>query len=144
MKFLRSTNSDVCALALMTLGNIAGDCAELRDSAIECGIVEPLLALVRDDTPVALLRRVAWTLSMLCHSEHPAPSWNVVDQLVPTLLSLMDCTNDEGVRNETYSTIQAIGGHLCMQGHCDVLSCESCADAGREELTLNHAFIETG
>jgi hypothetical protein len=54
IKLLSSPNSNVCEQAVWALGNIAGDGAELREFVIKNGIIEPLLALVRPDTPVSL------------------------------------------------------------------------------------------
>ena len=54
IKLLSSPNSNVCEQAVWALGNIAGDGAELREFVIRNGIIEPLLALVRPDTPVSL------------------------------------------------------------------------------------------
>lgn len=57
VRLLSSPNSNVCEQAVWALGNIAGDGAELREFVIKNGIIEPLLALVRPDTPVSLFNK---------------------------------------------------------------------------------------
>lgn len=100
IKLLSSPNSNVCEQAVWALGNIAGDGAELREFVIKNGIIEPLLALVRPDTPSTFLRNITWTLSNLCRNKNPAPSMEVLQKLLPTLAQLL-YYNDKEVLTDT-------------------------------------------
>lgn len=100
IKLLSSPNSNVCEQSVWALGNIAGDGAELRDLVIDCGIIKPLLALMRPDTPNTFLRNITWTISNLCRNKNPAPSMQVINELLPALSSLL-YSNDKEVLTDT-------------------------------------------
>ena len=75
---------------MCALDQIANNSDELRAVVIECGIVEPLLALVRNDSPNTFLRRVAFMLSMLCKGKDQA----VLLHFLPMLSSLLGCDHE--------------------------------------------------
>ena len=52
IKLLSSEHYNVVDQAVWALGNIAGDGSECRDFTIQCGIIQPLLALIKPDLPV--------------------------------------------------------------------------------------------
>lgn len=49
---LSSPHLNVCEQAVWALGNITGDGPECRDFVIKSGIIQPLLNLISDATPV--------------------------------------------------------------------------------------------
>lgn len=100
IKLLSSPNSNVCEQAVWTLGNIAGDGSELRDLVINSGIVDPILALIRTETPDSLIRIIAWAFSNLCRHKNPAPSINIIQQILPKLSSFL-YKNDKEILKET-------------------------------------------
>ena len=53
IQLLSSPHVNVCEQAVWALGNITGDGPECRDFVIRAGIIDPLLALVSERTPVS-------------------------------------------------------------------------------------------
>lgn len=53
VKLLSSEHLNVVDQAVWALGNIAGDGSECRDFTIRCGIIPPLLALIKPDLQVS-------------------------------------------------------------------------------------------
>ncbi len=51
---LSSEHLNVVDQAVWALGNIAGDGPECRDFTVQCGIIQPLLALIKPDMKVQL------------------------------------------------------------------------------------------
>lgn len=52
---LSSEYQNVVDQAVWALGNIAGDGTECRDFAVKCGIIQPLLALIKPNVQVCIL-----------------------------------------------------------------------------------------
>ena len=54
VQLLSSTDMSIVNQAVMALGNIAGDGAEGRDATISCGVIRPLVALIKPTLQVWL------------------------------------------------------------------------------------------
>lgn len=91
IKLLESPIIEVKEQAAHVLGVLAATNPECRDFVLQNGAMVPLCALVTLQTPVNLVRKISWTLSVLCGVTHPAdklPPWELVRtvQLVPQCL----------------------------------------------------------
>ena len=76
-------------LAVLAIGNIAGDGPQMRDFVINNGVIQPLLPLVNQETPVTLLRNVTWTMSNLCRNKTISTPVEVLMQCLPVLAQLV-------------------------------------------------------
>ena len=89
-----SKDQEISKQAIWTVGNIIGDSAELRDSAIHQGIIQPILFLSQRKLPLKTKRFLVWTiLNMTRHVEHPLLESDVA-QIVPVLHDLINFTTD--------------------------------------------------
>lgn len=86
---LGSPDMRVCEQAVWALGNIIGDGAALRDLVIEHNFVPALLNIMKPNLDIGFLRNVTWVLVNLCRNKDPAPSIEVIQQLIPALSSLI-------------------------------------------------------
>jgi hypothetical protein len=67
--------------AILCIGVIAANNPECRDFVLQNGALTVLLQLVQVQTPLPILRKLAWTLSILCGVTHPTdklPKWEWV------------------------------------------------------------------
>ena len=103
VRLLSSKHLNVVDQAVWALGNIAGDGPQCRDFCIQCGIIQPLLALIKPELQVkrgeqtldssvrcishcilqqvSYFRNVAWTISNLCRNKNPPPTFETAQQV---------------------------------------------------------------
>ena len=64
-----SGSVDVREQCAWCLGNIAGDCTELRDLVLQHGAMQPLIANIMQPENATILRNATWTLSNFCRDK---------------------------------------------------------------------------
>ena len=70
IRLLSSPSANVAEQAVWAIGNIAGDGPELRDYVIKNGCVEPLLQLVKPETPVRTMLKEMFPTYSHCVAQH--------------------------------------------------------------------------
>uniref|UniRef100_A0A0K8SGD0 Importin subunit alpha n=1 Tax=Lygus hesperus TaxID=30085 RepID=A0A0K8SGD0_LYGHE len=85
LQLLFSEHQTVCEQAVWALGNIIGDGPSLRDYVINLGVVAPLLAFIKPETPISFLRNVTWVIVNLCRNKEPPPPIKTIQDLLPAL-----------------------------------------------------------
>ena len=90
----------IAVQAVWGLGNIAGDCVELRDMVIQAGVLALILerAVPAAGQNIALLRNCAWALSNLCRGD-PPPHIDVVYPAFATFLQMLHSPDTEVLRD---------------------------------------------
>ncbi|CAM9512442.1 unnamed protein product [Ascophyllum nodosum] len=92
---LRHHSPDLREQSAWCLGNIAGDCAELRDVALGTGdALEGLLLNVTQPATTSLLRNCVWAVSNMCRGK-PQPSMDSVAPAIPVLEKLLSSDDPE-------------------------------------------------
>ena len=75
------------------LGNVAGDCAALRNVVLDSNAMAPLLANIQQPATISLLRNCVWSLSNFCRGK-PQPSIAAVQPALPVLAMVL-ATHDD-------------------------------------------------
>ena len=91
---LSSRNNDLREQGVWALGNIAGDCPELRDQVLEGGALKYLLHSLITSSQLTLVKHALWTVSNLCRGK-PAPSFSMVSPAIPILELFLSAPEEE-------------------------------------------------
>ncbi|XP_055904955.1 importin subunit alpha [Eupeodes corollae] len=90
---LQSKMISVAEQSVWALGNIAGDGAKTRDIVLSHRVVDGILQLINENTPLSFLRNIVWLMSNLCRNKNPSPPFEEIKRLLPVLSQLL-CGND--------------------------------------------------
>ena len=74
-------------------GNIIVYGPSLRDYVINLGVIPPLLAFIKQETPISFLRNVTWVIVNLCRNKDPAPPIKPISAILPALNILIPHTD---------------------------------------------------
>lgn len=104
ISLLQSKTAKVSDQAVWALGNIVGDGSYARDIAIANGVVEPILKMVHEGSQDALYRHnIAWLVSNLFRAKNPSMSFEVVQVLLPAVVSFLNDQNGIVVASACWS-----------------------------------------
>lgn len=90
VNLMSSPDISVCEQAVWALGNVIGDNEKYRDVVIGYGFVSALLNLIRPNLEIGFLRNATWVIVNLCRNKQPPIKIEVVAQLIPALLYLIE------------------------------------------------------
>lgn len=82
LQFIESPNHKIREQAIWVIGNIAGDCNEFRDYALEKGSMEKILQLLQVEDKINVIKVATWTISNLCRGK-PHPNYDLVKDAIP-------------------------------------------------------------
>eukprot|EP00056_Hartaetosiga_gracilis_P020525 m.19967 g.19967 ORF g.19967 m.19967 type:complete len:536 (-) comp8529_c0_seq1:80-1687(-) len=96
IELLSNETEKIREQAVWCLGNIAGDGPELRDLTIGAGILQPLLYIVNNSsTTLSMMKNATWVLSNLCRGKRPEPNFELVSEIIPTFVDLVQHEDNE-------------------------------------------------
>ncbi|XP_068151031.1 importin subunit alpha [Drosophila tropicalis] len=93
ISLLTSKTLNLAEQAVWALGNIAGDGPIARDIVINHGVIDGILRLINEETPLSFLRNIVWLMSNLCRNKNPSPPFEKVKRLLPILSHLLLSTD---------------------------------------------------
>jgi len=93
---LSSPHADCREQSAWCLGNIAGDCAELRDVVLNCNALAPMLQNIQQPANDSLLSNVVWSLSNMCRGK-PQPHLNMIQPCLPVLAALLQTSKNNEI-----------------------------------------------
>lgn len=74
VRLMRDHRQRLREQACWALGNIAGDCAELRDEVLAAGALDAVLAVLQQESAkLSAVKTATWTMSNLCRGKPPPP-----------------------------------------------------------------------
>lgn len=93
VNLVSSPDPRVCEQAVWALGNVIGDNERYRDLVIAHGFVSALMNLIRPDLEIGFLRNATWVIVNLCRNKQPPTTIDVIAQITPALLYLIQSTD---------------------------------------------------
>ncbi|EDQ92555.1 uncharacterized protein MONBRDRAFT_30932 [Monosiga brevicollis MX1] len=97
IKLLSSNDEDTVEQAIWCIGNIAGDGPHYRDMSLTAGLLQPLIYLLSNSPKLSLQRNATWVLANLCRGKNPQPSFEAVQNAIPTFVSLLASDDQDTV-----------------------------------------------
>lgn len=95
VNILAHEDGDIKEQAIWALGNIAGDCAELRDRVLRADALNYLLQVFIDSSNnLGLLRNATWTLSNFCRGK-PHADFEILRPCLQLLINLLQVEDEE-------------------------------------------------
>jgi len=116
--------------SVWALGNIAGDCAALRDKILSTGVLPHLLRLIQNSKG-SLLANATWFLSNLCRGK-PHVNFQVIRPALPIMLELM-----QHKKEEVYTDLCWALSHLCEDPSDTNYRIQSIIDQGFVPFLIN-------
>merc|ERR1719473_44461 len=99
VSLLTSPAAEVREQATWALGNVAGDCSQLRNMCLQACMIVPLLQILTDPScSKSMMRNATWSVSNLFRGK-PPPPFELVIQALPIVSQLIYSTDAELATN---------------------------------------------